>query len=497
MKKRIVALAMAGLMVLSAVGCGPSVSGGGSEGKEQETTSEKKEESKGDGEVVLQVVDMSDSTKARREEYNKKFEEENNCKVEYTVLAGDQYQTTINSSIKANTAPDLFALPSGVKLSTAVEEGWYMPMNDYVEDGFFDTFAEGALNEGITTMDGQVYVLPESANIVNTLVFYNKNVLEDAGVDTENLPKTWSEFREVCKQVTEAGKGKYYGMIEGGKQVNRLEIAIRALSCLAGSKSNDIGVISMVDGKNVLNSDAMIQAFDFYSGLVQDGSFHPDSVNLAAPEARALFAQNQAAFLIQGSWCISTWEKENPELEFGVMEMPVPDDGAKGGLPYIGAQPWMGISKTSDNPELAAKYLQGLYSEEYQSGVVEDGGFVSAIKGVNEKYMKDGVMKDYYTLALEQGKLCPDPIVGNADASAVYANITEISPNLGQIVQGTLTGKTDYKDTLNTLAENTQKEWENGIKKAQEAGAEVSAEDFEFKNWNPLEDYTAEDYQNK
>ena len=103
-----------------------------------------------------------------------------------------------------------------------------MPMNDYVEDGFFDTFAEGALNEGITTMDGEVYVLPESANIVNTLVFYNKTVLEDAGVDTNNLPKTWSEFREVCKQVTEAGKGKYYGMIEGGKQVNRLEIAIRA-----------------------------------------------------------------------------------------------------------------------------------------------------------------------------------------------------------------------------------------------------------------------------
>lgn len=261
MKKRIAALAMAGLMVLSAAGCGPQVNGGDSEGKEQESSSEKKEDAKGDGEVVLQVVDMSDSTKARREEYNKKFEEENNCKVEYTVLAGDQYQTTINSSIKANTAPDLFALPSGVKLSTAVEEGWYMPMNDYVEDGFFDTFSEGALNEGITTMDGEVYVLPEAANIVNTLVFYNKNVLEDAGVDTNNLPKTWSEFREACKQVTEAGKGKYYGMIEGGKQINRLEIAIRALSCLAGSKSNDIGVISMVDGKNVLNSDAMIQAF--------------------------------------------------------------------------------------------------------------------------------------------------------------------------------------------------------------------------------------------
>ena len=495
MKKRIAALAMAGLMVFSAVGCGPNVTG--KDSKEQETATETKKEEKKDGEVVLQVVDMSDSTKARREEYNKKFEEENNCKVEYTVLSGDQYQTTINSSIKANTAPDLFALPGGVKLSTAVEEGWYMPMNDYVEEGFFDTFSDGALNEGITTLDGQVYVLPEAANIVNTLVFYNKTVLEDAGVDVNHLPETWTEFRDVCKQVTEAGKGKYYGMIEGGKQVNRLEIAIRALSSLAGSKSNDIGVISMVDGKNVLNSDAMVQAFDFYSGLVQDGSFHPDTVNLAAPEARALFAQNQAAFLIQGAWCISTWEKENPDLDFGVMKMPVPDDGAKGGLPYIGAQPWMGISKNSANPELAAKYLQGLYSEEYQSGVVQDGGFVSAIKGVNEKYMEDGVMKDYYTLALEQGKLCPDPIVGNADTAVVYANINEISPNLGQLVQGTLTGQKDYKDSLNTLAENTQKEWENGIEKAKEAGANVSSADFEFKNWNPLEDYAAENYESK
>lgn len=46
MKRRIAALAMAGLMVLSAAGCGPQVNGGGSEGKEQESSSEKKEDAK-------------------------------------------------------------------------------------------------------------------------------------------------------------------------------------------------------------------------------------------------------------------------------------------------------------------------------------------------------------------------------------------------------------------------------------------------------------------
>ena len=35
----------------------------------------------------------------------------------------------------------------------------------------------------------------------------------------------------------------------------------------------------------------------------------------------------------------------------------------------------------------------------------------------------------YYTIAKEQGKLCPDPIVAKADAAKVYANVTEVSPN--------------------------------------------------------------------
>lgn len=45
MKKRIAALAMAGLMVFGAVGCGPKVSTGG-EKQETEASTEKKEKAK-------------------------------------------------------------------------------------------------------------------------------------------------------------------------------------------------------------------------------------------------------------------------------------------------------------------------------------------------------------------------------------------------------------------------------------------------------------------
>ena len=505
MKKRkgLLAASLAAAMMVSVCGCGVNLTTDKEAAAETtakaETTAEAGKETEGassDEAITLKIIDWSDSTKARREEFHKKFMEENpNITIEYTTLTADQFKETVVSAIKAGNAPDLFPIPSGMKLSTVLDENWFMPLNDYVTDEFLASFADGALNEGITSMDGKVYVLPEAANIINTLMFYNKTVLTDAGVDIENLPDTWSEFIDVCKQVTEAGKGKYFGIIDSGAQTNRLELALRSLASLDGAKCSDISQMILVDGQNTMNTQAMQNAFEFYDTLVKEGCFHPNSVSMKAPEARALFAQNQAAFIIQGAWCISTWRQENPDLDFGVMALPVPDDGMKGKLPYIGAQPWMGISSQCEHPEAAAKYLMALYSEDYQAGLVEDGGFVSVIDSVNKEHMTDPAMLEYYQINNEQAALAPDPIVANPDTAAVYAQAASISPNLGEIAQGVLAQNIDYKAELQTLSEKTQEEWMRAIDAAKEAGADVSAEDFEFTNWDPMENYTKDLYE--
>lgn len=490
MKKKALALLFMAAMLMQLVACGSGSTSsqapaGSSTGAASSVNSAEP--------ITLRIVDWSDSTKARREVYNQKFMDENpNVTVEYTVLTADQFKESVISSIKGGDAPDLFPVPSGMKLSAVVAENWYQPMTPYVTEEFINSFAPGALNEGITTLDGELYVVPEAANIINTLIFYNKTILADAGID--KLPETWSEFAEVTKKVTEAGKGKYYGIIDSGAQTNRLELFLRSLASLEGARTGDISQMIMVDGKNVMGSDGVMKAFEFYDSLVKSGVFHPDSVTLKAPEARALFAQNQAAFICQGSWCISTWRKDNPDLDFGVMAVPLPDDGAKGKLPYVGAQPWMGISANSKNPEMAAKYLMGLYSEEYQSGLVEDGGFVSVIDSVNEKAMTDEVMLEYYKLHNSTAALAPDPIVGNPDTALVYAEVTAISPNMGEIVQGVLSQSVNYADELKTLATKTQDEWDRAIKAAADNGANVTAADFEFPNWDPMKNYTAEMY---
>ncbi|MBS5521411.1 MAG: sugar ABC transporter substrate-binding protein [Clostridiales bacterium] len=441
----------------------------------------------GSGETItLRVMDSSDSTQERRKVFNEEFMERHpEIKIEYTMLSGDQLTQTLTTAIKSGDAPDLFSLPSGVKLSTAVSESWYQPMTSYLSQEFIDSFETGALNEGVTTIDGEIYVLPEAANIVNSLMFYNKDIFEECGLDPENPPQTWSEFLDACKTITEKGQGKYYGIIESGNVPTRNEIELRSFANIAGAQCNYYGVMSVVDGKNPFASDAMKQALNLYAQLSADGSIHPDSINLDAPSARAMFAQGQAGFLIQGSWCIPTWRAENPDFNFGVMALPVPDDGAKGGNPYIGAQPWMGISATCEHPEAAALYLTELFGEDYQSKVVSDGGFVSCIKGVNEKAMTDEMMLKYYELAMSSGKLCPDPLALNPETADVYSKVKEVTPNLGQIVQGVMAGSiTDIDAALDTFSEDTQAEWERAMG---EAGVDISK--FEFSDWDPMTDY--------
>ena len=111
--------------------------------------------------------------------------------------------------------------------------------------------------------------------------------------------------------------------------------------------------------------------------------------------------------------------RKSRNLDFGVMALPAPDDGMKGKLPYTGAQPWMGISSQCEHPEAAAKYLMALYSEDYQAGLVEDGGFVSVIDSVNESVIGHPAMLEYYQIDGGRAALSPDPIVANPETAAV------------------------------------------------------------------------------
>lgn len=86
-------------------------------------------------------------------------------------------------------------------------------IGDYIEADRFDCLIGEAFTDGITMIRDDYYKFPEQKAIAGSPMFYNKNVLDRAGV-TE-LPRTWDEFLEVCRQVIE--KADAYNLIESGQ----------------------------------------------------------------------------------------------------------------------------------------------------------------------------------------------------------------------------------------------------------------------------------------
>lgn len=490
--KKIGAVLMTTMMLFSTVaGCGAMPSTSGSDTETTGANNAAQEETSDNGQITLRVVDWSDGSATQRQEFHKKFEEAHpNIKIEYTMLTVDQFKNTIVTMIKSGDGPDLFPIPVGLTLDTAVAEGWFQPINDYVTEDFRSKFDPASFAEGVTDIGDDWYTVTEQMPVIQCLFFYNKDLLQQAGVT--KVPSTYSEFREACKKVTEAGKGNAYGLIDGGKQMNRMDVMARSLAAAAGGKIAATQKVLTDNGVAPYDSTAMRDAMGLIKGLVDDGSIHPDTINISAPEARELFAQGQAAFLCQGMWCVSQWDANNPGLNYGVMAVPVPDGTSNTYVQAGELSPWMGIYKQSKHPKEAAEYLMALYDEDfgYQQSNVESGSFVSCIPEINEKYMTNEHMKEYYTIAQETSKVVPTLVKRDEKANSFYAEVKDVQPSLGAIVQGIIAKSiTDYDGSLKTLADGTTTEW----KRACEAvGMDYNS--LEFSNWDPTKDYTDADY---
>ena len=136
-KKELLSISLALVMAAGLTACGtnstPETQKAPEAGAESTMSAEAEVKAEEGESIVLRIMDSSDSTQERRKVFNEEFMKRHpEIKVEYTMMSGDQMTQTLTTAIKSGDAPDLFALPSGVKLSTAISEGWYQSMSPYL-----------------------------------------------------------------------------------------------------------------------------------------------------------------------------------------------------------------------------------------------------------------------------------------------------------------------------------------------------------------------------
>jgi multiple sugar transport system substrate-binding protein len=422
-----------------------------------------------------------------------------NVKVEHTIYNLPQLGQSLQLAFNSKQAPDVHAIASlNVPTAQLVANNWFVPLDGLVSADFIKRFPEGILLEGLHTFGGKLYSFPLFGfRSSSTLLWFDKQLMADVGGDPENGPKTWEDFRDIASKMTKKGNGQTYGWIQAIQLADRLGTQTTELAMRAGATIGQAG-INYKTGEYAFHTDGYVQAIEFMLALQKDGSLFPASTSLDARTARARFAAGAGGMNFDGPWSIgvinSTYKDFLPKVNVGQIPAPKGKEtnftfkGPNGGDFWINSQ--------SKNAVVGAKILEQFNTDDYYAKLAEGMDQPPLNLAAVDKANVHPSYKKAMKLFQEGVLLEPSPLVKNPEVAQVQAEMKDIRPNLGEIVQGALSGTvSDWKGALKGLSDKLTAERDRAIKVVQGKGVKVSVDDWIFANWDTTKDYDSTFYK--
>src|SRR5699024_11359536 len=150
--------------------------------------------------------------------------------------------------------------------------------------------------------------------------------------------------------------------------------------------------------------------------------------------------------------------------------------------------------------ESSASVLKFMGTVECQRSMVElsRGFLVSTFEEANtsaDPSLLHPKAKQVSDLAADLMRACPQFEIRNPDAGAVMLRLKAADPGISATIEGILTGQLkDAEAALSDLDGRLDEAMEKAFEEAQAQGASVDISELQFPNWDPAEDYTADDY---
>ncbi|TDD67204.1 ABC transporter substrate-binding protein [Jiangella aurantiaca] len=306
----------------------------------------------GDGPVMQQLVDQFNSEHA-------------NIAVTMTVMEWADYYAKIPTAVQSGNGPDV-AIMHIDSLPTNAARNVIVPLDDVAEalnlrEG---DFAEAVWSAG--EYDGQRFGIPLDVHPLG--FYYNKAVLESAGLDPESPPTDRESYEAALEQLKAAG-------IQGHWMSPHVFTGVLTVQALVWQFGGDL---FNEDGTEVTwHEDPAVEALTWAVDLVRNGHSPTD----VGQDADAIALQNgQTAFNWNGIWHINTL-KEVPDLEWGVA--PLPNIGGTEAA-WAGSHNFVLPRQRTpdDNKQQAARVFINWVSQ--QSLAWAEGGQVPARNSVRE-----------------------------------------------------------------------------------------------------------------
>ncbi len=367
--KRVLSIVLVAFIAISVV-----LAGGSSESNDQKVIR-----------ICQFKVEIADDLQRLAEEY----EELTGIKVEVESTSSDGYQTLLRTKFAGNEAPDIFNNEGFSQMAEWSEHLEDLSAEPWVAD-MVPQAVEGA------SIDGKIYGLP--------LYFegygwcYNPKMFEAAGI-TE-LPKTLSEFEEVCTKLEEAGfaaiglplgasynPGRFMFNVAIAHQDNPTEFIEKACR----------GEIDFV------NDEIMNDWVDMLDVCLKHAYKNPLDMDFSGQISTYAFEEAAMTMANNGAWVSFT--EINPDIDADYMVVPINDDPEFNDVLYAGPSTYWVVNKNSPVKEEAKDFLEWLVtSERGQYYLTEVFGFVPGLSTMTVTEEQVGPLSAAVSEAIVEGR---------------------------------------------------------------------------------------------
>lgn len=310
MKKRVIATMLAGAMVLSMTACGGNADSASTPapaetesntaddaadtGSEAEPEAEAPAEAAGPVELVVTTTFAGEDTNAQnyKDAVAGWEAETGNTVVDTSATSDETFKTRVITDFETGSEPDVLFFFNGADSNSFIEAGKVVSIDEIRAE--FPDYASNMNDDLIpaSLVDNKKYAVP--VNGYWEAMFFNSEILEEAGVTKPGPDYTMDQFKEDCEKIKAAGYTPIAAAL-GNIPHYWWEFAIFNNQ----SPATHLEIPENVDDAN---GQAWVAGMNDIKELYELGYFPDNTLSATDDETFAMFTEGKAAFLIDGSW---------------------------------------------------------------------------------------------------------------------------------------------------------------------------------------------------
>ncbi|WP_139997134.1 ABC transporter substrate-binding protein [Paenibacillus paridis] len=344
------------------------------------------------------------------EELKERFAKENpGFEVEFQSDPWGTWETKYKVMFASGNAPDVFIV-NNPDFPTFANSGYLLDLGEKLSEDAFKDFFPGILS--MYTWNGKPMAMPYTTDA--RILWYNKELFKQAGLDPMKPPATWSELKDYALKIADATDAAGFGMDLGLK-----EFPAQSLFTASGSS------IIQVDDSGAITPNVNTSEFKDYLQLLKDmgPAYEADYATLDHLKVATLFAQQKVGMVLAGTWVTD----QNPDLKnadfYGQALVPKYNEGAADGS--FGGGFGIAVSAKSKHPEQALKLAQLLTSVDFNARTMSDVPANNASLAVS-KFATDPAYKIFMDQIKFARQSQPKTLFYKEIDAAVYDSVNKV-----------------------------------------------------------------------